>query len=448
MIHPGEAVSLEAVKEEHEDALTVLCRRRDGVLIYATCKVSEVTLDDGRARGLLHCYADVTRTQVQFQASLLSARFRELLETTPDAVVIINASGHIVFSNTQAESMFGYERAEMLGQPIEVLMPLRYRGTHVHNRLHYFDAPRIRSMGAGLDLRARRQNGEEFPVEISLSPLRTEFGVMGMSAIRDVSDRRRIEQILKEKNVELERANLAKDRFLATMSHELRTPLNAILGFTSLLLMKLPGPLTQDQEKQLQSVQSSGRHLLSLINDLLDLAKIDSGNVSLSLEPVIWQNEVREVVDALRPVAQSKSLSMDLSLPEEELVSNMDRRLLRQVLMNLISNAVKYTPQGGVKVSLSRQGEVGGSTLHVCVEDTGVGVSAEDQARLFQPFSRVGDWAGEKPEGTGLGLHLSQRFMELLGGHIEVSSTPGVGSRFTLVFPHLGGADAHARTGD
>ena len=258
LIHPGDVSNAEPVRDEGDGNVSVLCRRKDGVLIYANCKVGEVTLDDGRSRGLLHCYVDVTRTQVRFQASLVAARYRELLESTPDAVVIINASGHILFSNTQAESMFGFARAEMLGQPIEMLMPQRYRGTHVHNRLHYFDAPRTRSMGAGFDLRARRKNGEEFPVEISLSPLKTEFGVMGMSAIRDVSDRRRIEEILKEKNVELERANLAKDRFLATMSHELRTPLNAILGFTSLLLMKLPGPLTADQEKQLQAVNTSG----------------------------------------------------------------------------------------------------------------------------------------------------------------------------------------------
>lgn len=447
LIHPSEVVHGNVLPGDEGAAATMLCRRQDGVLIYANCSISEVTLEEGDGVGQLHCYVDVTRTQVQFQASLVSARFRELLETTPDAVVIINASGHILFSNTQAETMFGYDRAEMLGQPIELLMPQRYRGTHVHNRLHYFDSPRARSMGAGFDLHARRKGGEEFPVEISLSPLKTEFGVMGMSAIRDVSDRRRIEQVLKEKNVELERANLAKDRFLATMSHELRTPLNAILGFTSLMLMRLPGPLTGDQEKQLKAVQSSGKHLLSLINDLLDLAKIDSGSVPLSLEAVVWQTEISEVTEALRPAAMDKGLALDVVLPDGELTSRVDRRLIRQVMMNIVSNAIKYTRQGGVTVSLTLVDGARGSHILVAVEDTGVGVSAEEMAHLFKPFSRVGEQP-DKPEGTGLGLHLSKRFMELIGGRIEVSSQPGVGSRFTLVFPDLGAVNACARAGD
>ena len=173
----------------------------------------------------------------------------------------------------------------MIGEPIEILLPRRLRGAHVAHRDGYLGAPRMRPMGAGLELYGLRADGEEFPVEISLSPLETEDGRLVMSAIRDISERKRFERTLQEKNVELERASRAKDRFLATMSHELRTPLNAIIGFTGLLLMKLPGPLTADQEKQLRLVQTSGKHLLSLINDLLDLAKIESGKVELQLEP-------------------------------------------------------------------------------------------------------------------------------------------------------------------
>ncbi|MES2296837.1 MAG: PAS domain S-box protein [Pseudomonadota bacterium] len=392
--------------------------RKDNVEFPVEISLSPIQTEEGTL--VMSAIRDISERRKAEQ------KFRGLLESAPDAIVIVNRQGEIVLVNSQTEKLFGYPRQELLGKRVEILIPSRYGDKHPGFRQGFFKEPRTRSMGAGLELYGVRRDGSEFPVEISLSPLETEDGVLVSSAIRDITERKLIERALHEKKVELENANLAKDRFLASMSHELRTPLNAILGFAQLLANDTLPTSTAQKQEFTASILKAGQHLLTLINEILDLAKVESGTITLSMEAVGLAELLGDIERMCEPLCQRRGIRM-IFPRQQELHVLADRTRLRQIILNLVSNGIKYNRDKGALIVDCSQAK--GKRVRISVQDTGSGLSAAQLDTLFEPFNRLGQEAGAE-EGTGIGLVVTKRLIELMGGEIGVSSTSGIGSLF------------------
>lgn len=404
----------------------------------------------------------VRREQIALDLVQAERRFRDLLEAAPDGILEIDEQGRVLLVNAAAERMFGYPREELVGQPVEILMPESAREHHIHHRQQYHAAPRTRLMGSGMFLHAIRKNGSLFPVEISLSPHVGEHGHHVTAIIRDVTERRQAEDRIRElqqayteelaaKNRELEqraraieRANRLKDEFLASISHELRTPLHTIIGFSELLTEQIEGELNAKQQRFLGFIRQDSQHLLELINDILDLAKIESGRLSLNCEAVEVADVFSEVCNSIQPLASNKHLTLDNRIGSFPRVQ-CDRVRLKEIAYNLLSNAVKFTPEGGRiwmeaetvtdQAGLAEDDRKHGSRLLIQVGDTGIGIPIEEQQAIFENFHQVGNTTKGVREGTGLGLAITKRLVELHGGEISVRSTVGQGSIFSFTLP-------------
>lgn len=366
--------------------------------------------------------------------------FRQIFDSAPDAMVVVDAKGIILFANRQIEGLFGYQLEEVVGAPLDILLPVRFRASHGGHFARYFAAPTLRTMGSGLELAGCRKDGSEIPIEVSLSPVHTHEGILASAAIRDVQERRRVErerirneQEVREARAAAERASAAKSEFLASMSHELRTPLNAILGFTQLLERDKKEPLSSRHRERLAHIAKGGEHLLRLIDDILDLARIESGRVSITLEAVEVGDVLRELRSTLTPLATRYAVALEVAPSSAALPSvAADRTRLTQIVMNYASNAIKYNRPNGLVTLACGPGAEG--YVRISVTDTGMGIPKERQHALFQPFQRAGQETGTI-EGTGIGLVITKRLAELMGGAVGFESTYGEGSTFWADIP-------------
>jgi PAS domain S-box-containing protein len=420
----------ETLKEGRVLGYELTLNTRYGRRITVSSNAGVFTNVSGEPLGILAGARDITE-QKQLEQQLRDQQFytRSLIESNIDALMTTDPLGIITDVNQQMEALTGHSREELIGSPFKQYFTDPHRAEE--------GIKQVVSQGkvTNYELTARSKVGEETVVSYNATTFYDRDGKLQgvFAAARDVTERKDFEHTLQDTNVQLEKAILAKDRFLTSMSHELRTPLNAIMGFTGTLLMRLPGPLTEDQDSQLQTIRTGAQHLLSLINDLLDLAKIESGKVEIKPEPVEISGLVQEIATTLKPMAAQKGLELTVFVPENEpILLRTDKRALSQILLNLANNAIKFTEKGTVHLDLRQQEVDGHKITQIKVVDSGIGIKKEDQRRLFEAFRQLGHAPAQTPEGTGLGLHLSKKLAELIGGEISFKSIYGKGSTFTL----------------
>jgi PAS domain S-box-containing protein len=371
----------------------------------------------------------IAQQQLEDALRASEARYRAIIESSPDALWILDPSGTILDTNPQGCRLAGLTREELVGANLQEFVPPET----LVGLQELVSVVLARGMGSR-DLTFTQRDGTLMHVNASVLALTLDGQQVILSFIRNISRRVQAEQALVFAKEEAEAASRAKSAFLAAMSHELRTPLNAILGYAEVLQMSTDAELTQRQRRWVQRIESSGRHLLELINDILDVARIEAGEEQLTLQPVDVADVCERSTQFVRTQALKMQLSLSLDLQHAPAQLLADERRLLQILVNLLSNAVKFTPEGG-RIGLSVTPDAERAEVWFTVWDTGIGIAEDDLPRLFRPFEQLDTRLAREYEGSGLGLALVRRLTELHGGRVVVESAVGRGSHFTAILP-------------
>lgn len=362
----------------------------------------------------------------------------DVIDSSAEAIITINGKGKIIVFNPAAEKLFGYSADEAINKDVSILMPVDERSAHrgyVENSELYT----TRIIHQARELEGQRKDGTRFPMELNVSRMIHHDEPHFIGVCHDITARKKIENEYKtaqlaaeEARVNAEKANQAKSQFLSSMSHELRTPLNAIIGFSQIVKIDGEGNLTEDQAKNINEIEKAGQHLLELINNVLDLSRIESGRFDLKIGPVLIGDLLSQCASIISPQLEKYRVNFNYAHEQcNQVIVHTDQLRLKQVILNLLTNACKYNKPGG---TVDVKCELGNDILRISVIDTGIGINESEINDLFEPFNRMGAECGQI-EGTGIGLNITLKMVELLGGTLGVDSAPGEGAHFWIDLP-------------